>query len=642
MPDRRSSPGAIPRRDFLDGVALAIGATALPADGLRGGAARWLLGASHDAPPVGAHYPPALTGMRGSYDAAFAVGHAIRDGKQADFLSRATATGEQYDLVVVGGGISGLAAAHFYRQAAGPSARVLVLDNHDDFGGHAKRNEFTVGGRTLIGYGGTQSIEAPALYSAEAKQLFADIGLDTQRFMTAFDSQFYRRRKLGRALFFDRETFGADRLVTGLGQRRWAEALADAPLPPAARADLARLYEGTTDYLAGKTLDEKRALLLRISYLAYLRDVVQVAPEVLAVMQPVTQGEYGVGIDAVPALDCWALEMPGFTGLGLPAEGVPGLGLTPAMHLKETEDYIYHFPDGNAGVARLLVRSLIPAALPGSTMDDSVLARLDYARLDTAASPVRIRLESTVVEVKHLGAAGASDVQVAYVRGSATETVRARHVVLACWNGIVPHLCPELPAEQQEALRYGAKVPLVYTNVAIRNWKAFDALGVSSINAPGSYFPFVTMDFPVSLGGYEFTRAPDEPTVLHLLRTPCSPGKPSREQHRAGRAELLATPFATFEERIHDQLGRMLGPGGFDAARDIAGITVNRWSHGYAYEYNSLWDPPWPPGQSPCEVGRQPHGRITIANSDAQAFAYTSSAIDQAHRAVRELGELRG
>jgi spermidine dehydrogenase len=181
------------------------------------------------------------------------------------------------------------------------------------------------------------------------------------------------------------------------------------------------------------------------------------------------------------------------------------------------------------------------------------------------------------------------------------------------------------------------KVPLVYTNVALRDWKAFQRLGVSTVTAPGSYFFRMMLDFPVDLGDYRSSRTPVEPAVVKLLRTPCQPGLPARDQHRAGRAELLATPFDSFERNLRDQMRRMLGPGGFDPARDITAITVNRWSHGYTYEYNSLWDADWPEDQQPCVIARQPFGRITIANADAGAFAYTDAAIDQAWRAVREL-----
>jgi spermidine dehydrogenase len=302
-------------------------------------------------------------------------------------------------------------------------------------------------------------------------------------------------------------------------------------------------------------------------------------------------------------------------------------------------DYNFHFPDGNASVARLLVRALIPEALPGTTAPDSVLAKADYAKLDRAGAPVRIRLSSTAVRVRHVGTpSSASEVEVAYGRDKNVYTVRAKGVVLACWNMVIPFLCPELPDTQKAALEYGVKVPLVYTSVALKNWTAFKKLGINGASSPGMYHTGVRLEVPTVIGGYNPTpSSPDDPIIVRMTRTPCKPGRPSREQHRAGHVDLLTTPFSTFELKIRDQLARILGGGGFDPARDIDAITVNRWPHGYAYEYNPLWDPDWPAGQAPCEIGRKPFGRITIANSDSAAAAYTDQAMDQAYRAVNEL-----
>jgi spermidine dehydrogenase len=203
---------------------------------------------------------------------------------------------------------------------------------------------------------------------------------------------------------------------------------------------------------------------------------------------------------------------------------------------------------------------------------------------------------------------------------------------------MIPYLCPDLPEAQKEALKYGVKVPLVYTTVALRNWTAFKKLGINGANTPGMYHTSVRLESPTVIGGYNpMPKSPDEPVIVRMTRTPCKPGLPARDQQRAGHVELLSTSFQTFERKIRDQLARVLAGGGFDPARDIDAITVNRWPHGYAYEYNPLWDPDWAPGQSPCEIGRRPFGRVTIANSDAAAAAYTDAAIDQAYRAVSEL-----
>ncbi|MFQ5790578.1 MAG: NAD(P)-binding protein [Acidobacteriota bacterium] len=625
----------ITRRDFLNGMGIAVtGSLLSPA------LSRALEALGRQATPYAPekdprYYPPALTGLRGSHDGSWEVAHEMRDGKSWD--TEASDSGESYDLVVVGGGISGLAAAYFFRKSAGPRAKILVLENHDDFGGHAKRNEFRHGERSLIGYGGTQSIDTPSSYSREAMGLVREIGIDVSRFYQAFDRELYPSLGLGNGVFFGRETFGADRLVGGEGKLPWTEFAARTSLSEGAQRDLVRVYEETKDTMPGLSSDEKKTRLSRISYRDFLRDYIRVDDQVLAYFQTRTHGLFGLGIEAVPALDCWSLGYPGFQGMGLERGAHPAMGLTAWPH-KRPEPYIFHFPDGNASIARLLVRAMLPKAAPGSTMEDIVTARFDYARLDDESSPVRIRLNSTAVRARHRGdPATAKEVEVTHVRGGKAETVRASYCVLACWNSVIPYLCPELPEEQKEALSYAPKVPLVYTNVLIRNWTSFRKLGIHRVYCPGSYHYNVSLDFPVSLGDYRHPAKPEEPILLHLTKTPCRPGLTSHEQHKAGRYELLGTTFETFERKTRDQLARILSGEGFDPARDIEAITVNRWPHGYAYEYNSLFDPIWPEDRQPHVIGRRPFGRITIANSDAAAYAYTNAAIDQAYRAVREI-----
>jgi spermidine dehydrogenase len=640
---------SITRRDFLNGVAVGVaGVLAQP---------HWLWALEDMAPEkTPGYYPPALTGLRGSHEGAYEVAHALRDGAFWATAGRPVATGESYDLVVVGGGISGLSAAYFFRKVAGPDARVLILDNHDDFGGHAKRNEFRHNGRVLIGFGGTFAIESPAPYSAVARGLIEELGIDVAKSARVYDRSLYPSLGLKRKIFFDKETFGTDRLVPDPGgdpefggaegptSDTWKIFMAEAPLSQGAKRDIARLYQEKTDYLPGLSSAEKKARLSRTSYADFLVSVARMDSDIVPFFQARTHSLYGVGIDAVSALDAWGLGHPGFQGLGLDPSPGPGMGLD-AIPNEEADSYFFHFPDGNASIARLLVRSLVPTAIPGKSTEDLVTARADYARLDEPSSRVRIRLNSTVVQVRHVGPPNAAQgVEATYARGGKLRSVQAARCVLACWNGVIPHICAELPEQQKEALSYGVKVPIVYTNVLIRTWTSFQRLGVRTVHAPGSYHSGVSLDLPVSMGEYRCSRAPAEPIVLHLVRTPCSPGLPARQQHRAGRVELLGTRFEAFERHIRDQLARMLSPGGFDPARDILAITVNRWPHGYAYQYNSLWDDFWrqPGGSQPCVVGRKLFGRIAIANADAAAYAYTDAAIDQAHRAVTELLALSG
>jgi len=627
----------IRRRDFLNGFGLTMGAAlAMPHE---------IWGEGFGMPHVpadaagAAYYPPAKTGLRGSHDGSWEVAHEMRDGRKWDEGGQDS---ERYDLIVVGGGISGLSAAYFYRKHS-PKAKILILDNHDDFGGHAKRNEFQSGGRLLIGYGGTQTIAGPALYSAEAKNMFKELGIETDRFNKYFDQSFFSSRNLNHATFFDKETFGVDRLVKDRGKIPWPDYLAKTPLSEAAQKDIARLFTDKVDYLPTMNPAQKKVYLARTSYKDFLLKNVKVSPEVIPFFQKSTYGLYGVGIDAVPAGDLAGLGFhPGFGGMDLSGPPGPGIGLEITRQHSQ-EPYIHHFPDGNASVARLLVRALIPSAAPGDTMEDIVLAKMDYLKLDQAASSIRIRLNATVVHAVNVGGPEqAKETKITYIRDGKATTVRGRACVLACWNMAIPYMCPEMSDKQKEGLAYGVKVPLVYTNVQLGNWKAFDNLKISGAECPGSFFEGFTLDFPVSMGGYKYPEKPEDPCVIHLEHVPTEPGLAARDQQRAGRMKLYTTKFETFERNVRDQLGRALSAGGFDPAKDIEAITVNRWPHGYAYEYNSLYDPEWPAGQSPCEIGRQPFGRIHIANSDAGAFAYTNEAIDQAWRAVQEIAASKG
>lgn len=631
---------AIDRRDFLNGVAIAIGAS------LTGRAATAAVAPPQWPQDAPGYYPPELTGMRGSHPGSFEAAHAIRDGDFWSAASKIEDTGERYDLIVVGGGISGLSAARFYKDAH-PDARILILDNHDDFGGHAKRNEFHLDDRLHLMNGGTLEIDSPRPYSPVADGLIRRLGIDPVGLAKDCDrDEIYPQLGLAHGVFFDRETFGEDRLVAGAPSRyfhtggSWKDFLARSPLPQQARDDIERIETGKVDYLPGLADAEKKDRLSRISYRAYLTDLAKIHPLAAAFYQTHTQGEWGVGIDAVSALDCWGFGFPGFDGLNLSPHAAPRMSYTPAGYV-EGGSYVFHFPDGNATIARLLVRSLAPAALPGRDARDVVTARVDYARLDRPGQDVRIRLSSLCVRARNLGdPAKPKGVEVAYARGGRLFRVTGGACVMACWNMMIPYICPELPQAQKDALHRIVKTPLVYTTVALRDWTAFKRLGVFSITAPGGYHTNFRLNWAVDIGGYTAERSPEKPILLRMTRTPGRPGLSENDQNRAGRAELLATPFETFEREIRSQLARTLAAGGFDPARDITAITVNRWPHGYAPEWNPLWGQVYAPGQAPNEIGRARFGRITIANSDAGAAAYTDCAIDQAHRAVSELAAI--
>jgi len=644
-----ASQAQIARRDFLNGMAWVAGAAMIPKavgialdSGADLSAEEYFL-AQGITPSDPRYYPPALTGMRGSHPGSFEIGHALRDGTRWDNAA-VIDPGEHYDLVIAGAGISGLSAAYFFRKLHGLQSKILVLDNHDDFGGHAKRNEFRADGRTVIGCGGTLAIEELQLYTPEVMGLLRELGIEIQRFEKYYDRDFRKTHGLKNACFFDKSVFGVDKLCpqqtdsvywldTQFDPKEIEAFISQTPLAPEAQEDLRQLYFSKIDYLAGKTHAEKIELLKRVSLKAFLEQYAKVHPDVVKYYQQITHGWLGVGIDAAAALDnLWFIPPAVTEGLGLQAEAAGELSGQP---------YIYHFPDGNASIARLLVRSLVPGAAPGSTMEDIVTARMRYAALDQAESKVRIRLNSTVVRVRHIGdPSKAKSVAVSYINHGKTYLVRADKVILACWNMVIPYMCPEMSQAQREGLSYGVKAPEVYTNVLLRDWSALKNLGVGAVYCPASYFSEVDMDYPVSIGDYQYSRTPKEPCLLRLERAPCKPGLPTKEQHRIGRAELFTTSFATFEHHVRDQLGRMFGAGGLDPEKDILAITVNRWPHGYAYSYSTLFDPEWPKGRAPHVVGRQRFGRVAIANADSGAYAETSVAIAEALRACRDVLEV--
>ena len=616
----------IDRRDFINGIAAAALASQLALAPSKATAYNSSL--SQSAAPDPSEYPPVATGLRGQYPGSFEVAHSVRDGQFAGDIA-AEDTGESYDLIVVGGGISGLSAAHFFRKALGEDRRILILDNHDDFGGHAKRNEFHYQGRMYLGYGGTMSIETPFPYSYTAKALIAELGIDVSSYARHENKQLYQG--LSEGVFFDREHFGADRVVKGVGERPWTEVFTEAPLSAPVRADLIRLHTAKVDYLPDLTPEQKAAALRHMSYQDFLLKQARLLPESLPFFAGVAFRN-NMRVDTCPAYTAARHGAVGFEGMKLPDD--------PMFH----SDYEFHFPDGNASIARLLVSRLIPGVFPGSQDQDSIAsARANYAGLDQQSQSTRIRLKSTVVRVEHLGdPAHAGEVRVVYTRGGRNYAVRGGNAILACFNNIIRFMVPSLPEDQKQALAYASKVPMQYTNVLVRNWEPWRKLGIQRISAPNGYHTYAGLDFPVSLGDYQFPTDPREPIVVHMERNPNHPGLPRKEQQRLGRVDMLATPFEKIEAEIRSQLTRMLGPGGFDAKHDILAITVNRWPHGYAYTYDTLGDPEIPEAQRPHILGRRAFGRIAIANADSGAAAFTNVAIDQGQRAVQDCLTSRG
>ena len=622
------------RRDFLQGSALtlAAGAGIAPLELL---ARQDTIAPNSALDEISGDYPPSLTGLRGSHPGSSEVAHDLAwNGKS--WPRPSAQTDDTYDLIVVGGGISGLSAAHFYRQRIGEDARILILDNHDDFGGHARRNEFTVRGRTMLCYGGSQSMESPRAYSNVARRLLDDLGIETQGFYDYFDSEFDQREGLDDGILFRQDQFARDALALNpfswfarVRREHQVERINKFPVSEHTKAAIIALAFGD---MRGTPEVERMLLAARDTPVEdFLRAAYGFSEQGLAVFRRRAAGLWGVGLDALSVREAifeWVLG-------GAADRATYSLREDELEGRDEEQPYIFHFPDGNASIARLLVRSLVPGCIPGSTMEDVVTARADYRALDRSDNLVRIRLNSTAVQTRNR----AGGVDVTYVNNGSAYRARAQHCVLACYNRMIPYLCPEIGDTQREALLYPQKVPLGLITVALDNWRAIKASGISSYEATSGVLSRIGMDFPVSMGDYKYTANPDEPCVLQGWHAPAC-GKQGNifERFRAGRIELYQMSFSQFEEAIKDELNAAWGPQGIDVERDIKAITVNRWPHGYAHEYMDLWDDhSWSRGAGPHVVGRQQIGAISIANSDSEQYAYVNGAIDSAHRAVQEL-----
>ena len=648
---------SITRRDFINGVSYGLAASVAPIDFLN----------AKNIDPF--KYPPALMGIRGNHPGSFDHAHrlALAGG---NFLEEVTDLGESNDLIVVGGGISGLSAAYFYQERTASNQNILILDNHDDFGGHAKRNEFQVDGREMLTYGGSQSIESPSYYEEVSKKLMVDLGIDFQKFYTAYDFDYFKNRGLTSSFFFNKETYGENKIVRNVPNYRYdinhknntkpeniKKVVKEMPISDKSKDEFARLFLDKTDFFPEMALEEKFYHLENMSYEEYLRKYHKVGDEVVGLFHTMLWSLWGVGTESIPAFGAFSDGLPGFSGLGFTEEEdttEPENEMYDISTYDETiegfmsknevsdEPYIFHFPDGNATIARLLVRKMIPNAISGSTMEDIVTAKADYSQLDLPDQNTRIRLDSTVISVKNVN----DGVEVIYVNQGKLYKVSGKKCILACYNGIIPELCPELPKKQKEALKYNVKVPLVWIQVAMKNWHMFANKGISRAISPNSFFNNMYIDFPVSIGDYQYPQTFDEPVVFLLNHVPTRPyeGLTNREQHRKGRYDILKLSFQDYEDKIIDHLSAMFGSDFKE--EDLAGITVNRWAHGYSYEYNSLFDNAFFDGrmpdsmnneQYPHVMGRKPIGNISIANSDSGGSAYVDAAIVQADRAVNEL-----
>ena len=449
-----------------------------------------------------------------------------------------------------------------------------------------------------------------------------------ERFDTAFDQGFYKRNGLGATTYFNAQHFGRDMLVRhpfcnyynyleGLPGAAISdeEAVAQTPLTDRGKQQLLQVLKGGLHTLDVSGKDLQR-YIETTNYFDYLKNSLGVDdPHVLRMARHSGIDWSSAGTELLTIAE---------------AQKCGALGFAPTPVYDATNPYIHHFPDGNAGVARALVRFLIPSVAPGSDAESLVNTRFDYQQLDRPDQNARIRLNSTVVNVHHQRGTGSRDrVAVSYFHNDNLHSVSAKRVVMACYNMMIPHIVSDLPETQADALRQQMKSPLIYTTVGLRNWRALKAQGLGLAMCPGNMHQTAFIDFPVSLGGYQYTQSPNEPCVMQMISCPYSEvlGKPRAEQYKEARYEMLGRQFTHYETEIRDHLSGMLSSQHFDYDRDVASITVNRWAHGYTVAG---------PGNT-VEIGKAPHGLITIANSDSAPAADAIAAMEMGHRAVEEL-----
>lgn len=635
------------RRDFINGLGVAVVAGMSPLEILAAESKN--TAPNPFAPPLPTHspsalassYPPAFQGLVGSDDESYIFAHALRDGAQYDFSSLPVE--EHYDLVVVGAGLSGLSAATLFHNRAGTGAKSMILDSHKDFGGHAKRNEFSTPQGQILTYGGSESLQSPeSMYSKRVKGFLRDLGVDIDALARCFDRDFYPDLGLSRGVFFSKKHFGVDRLVSGdprkiiddaiaegkHNARSVAEFVGDFPMPESDRAALLELLGDSRDYLADLSPKQKRAYLASTSYRRFLQERVGLSPLALSFFDGVSDDFSALGIEMISCEEARECLLPGFGAVG------SGHGLD--------EPYIHHFPDGNASPARLMVKRLLPHIAPCEPTPEGVLlAKFDYAKLDLPDTPCRIRLRSTALHVRNTK----DGAEIVY--GSAAtkrlHKISARKVIMANYNAMIPYIIPELSAPQRSALAQCVKTSLIYTKVLLSNWECFIKLGVHDIYSPKSFYVNTKLDYPVDMGGYKHPRDPRMPICLHMIGSPIRLNDPSidpatltaRDYARLTRHSLLDTPFSTLESMTLEHLQAMLGGGGF-RREHVQAITLNRWGHCYAYSYNSLYDTP-KQAKATIKSARKVCGNIAIANSDANWEAYLHASIEQAMRALDDL-----
>ncbi|HUE20888.1 MAG TPA: FAD/NAD(P)-binding protein [Bryobacteraceae bacterium] len=545
----------------------------------------------------------------------------IRDHASEDLPANMIDTGEKFDCVVVGGGISGLAAALFFKRQAGPRRTCLVLENHRIFGGEARRNEFVVRGRRLVAHQGS-AMFFPPLSGTFLADFYDSIGVDSR----LFEYQTWTGREpeipLGRTSYTQGGANSGFFFGARFGQPKglwlidpWGKKLAGAPIPDATRRELLAI-SGSKPVLPQRHGDELSRHLDGVTLEDHLMQTHRIRRQtVRTFLSPVSGGGSGLGADALSAYSEYAADV-----------------LLPWKY----ESGAQMFPGGNAGVARHIVKALVPDAFSGGvTLPDICRSPVNFAALDRPGQESRIRLHATAIAVQHGGEPqGSRSVRIVYAQDGKLYGIQARSAIMAGGSWTTKHIVKNLPETHRQAYAQFYRAPCLMANVAVRNWRFLYELGISEcqwFEGIGNYFALRKM---ATFGPVAPTVSPDSPVVLTLKILFSSPGLPIGEQVTRGRSELLSTSFRAYEQRIREQFSAMFSGTGFDERRDIAGIILNRWGHAYLSPQPGFF---FGKGANPApgEVLRNtPFGRIAFANSDLAGIMDHRASILEARRAV--------
>ncbi len=614
----------ITRRDFLNGALVASGGMLLsPVSPLQVLQARAAQSAADDWTGYGGIGDYANS--NGNTTAVLEAGHQIRDGRFDSLPANAIETGEIYDCVVVGGGISGLAAALIFQRQAGNGKTCLVLDNHPIFGGEAKRNEFLVDGHRLLGHQGSALFQVNYPHSFIVR-FYESIGLNAPRLEYQKWAGPEPEIPLSRVPYLGSAPYG---LYFGakFGQPQglwltdpWGKKLEGAPISAKSREEWLRSQSPDTARWPAPVYrgDAISRRLDTITLEDHLMERYSISREtVRTFLSPDEGGAFGLGPDALSGYTAYAFD--GFGGLA------------------DTEPQM--FPDGNSGIARLIVKTLIPESIAGEhSLEDVCRKGVNFAALDRAGAAARIRLDSTAVWVKHDGDPAKSEfVNIAYTRAGKTFLLKARSVVMAGGSWTTKRIVRDLADDRKQAYSQLYRSPCMIANVAVRNWRFLYKMGISGCQWFEGLGTYMQIRKVALCGADSPTIGPDSPVVLAIKVLYTYPGKTAEQQGHLGRAEMISTPFREYERQIRRQLTEMFARSGFDAARDIAGIILNRWGHAYAspapgFYFGKDGRP------APGEVLRAaPFGRIAFANTDLSGMPDHKSSIIEANRAVEQV-----